>query len=70
MVQGENKPWWCNETFLEALKGAAVGFILPLIVILAATILLLTGIDGEVKTILAMSAGWLFKSGYTARKRR
>ena len=37
-------------------------FVLPAILILGCLGLLYTGIDGEVKAILAVAAGWLFKS--------
>jgi len=37
-------------------------FGLPALVLLLCFVLLLTGIDGEVKGILAVSAGYLFKS--------
>jgi hypothetical protein len=32
-------------------------------------VLLLTGRDGEVKAILAMAAGWIFKSGISRAKK-
>lgn len=45
-----------------------VDFGLPVVIILVAMTLLLTGIDGEVKTILVLAAGWIFKSGITRKK--
>lgn len=43
-------------------------FVLPLVVVVGCVVLLMTGRDGEVKAILAMAAGWLFKSGYSRAK--
>ena len=37
-------------------------FVLPGVLIIGCLVLLFTGIDGEVKAILAVAAGWLFKS--------
>ena len=44
--------------------------IIALVLILAAVGLLVSGIDGEVKSILTMAAGWAFGSGYQARRLR
>ena len=41
--------------------------IIVLVVILACFILIITGIDGEVKSILAMGCGWLFKGVYAKK---
>ncbi len=46
-----------------------VDFGLPVVIILVAMTLLLTGVDGEVKTILVLAAGWIFKSGITRKQR-
>lgn len=52
----------------ETLKSFCIEFGLPALVLVICTVLLMTGVDGEVKTILAGAAGWLFKSGYARRK--
>ena len=44
--------------------------IIALVIILAAVGLLVSGIDGEVKSILTMAAGWAFGSGYQARRKK
>ena len=54
-----------NHSNLDDIRELCVDFGLPALVIGITAALLLTGRDGEVKTILAMAAGWLFKSGYT-----
>ena len=44
--------------------------IVALVLIVGASALIFTGIDGEVKAILTMAAGWAFGSGYQARRKR
>ena len=44
--------------------------ILVALVIIVCMVLLLTGIDGEVKAILALAAGWIFRRGYTTIKHK
>lgn len=44
-------------------------FVLPGMVILGCIILLITGRNGEVKGILAVAAGWVFRTMAEARKR-
>ena len=51
------------------MKDILISFGLPALVIISCVVLLMTGQDGEVKAILAMASGWLFKSGYTQTKR-
>lgn len=41
--------------------------IAALILIIGCLVLIFLGINSEVKAILAMAAGWTFKSGYTRR---
>ena len=53
---------------LDDIREILMDFGLPVIIIIVCLILLLTGRDGEVKAILAMAAGWIFKSGYTRAK--
>ena len=54
---------------IDDVRELLVDFGLPVIIILVAMTLLLTGKDGEVKTILALAAGWIFKSGYQRVKK-
>jgi len=42
--------------------------IIALVLILGCFGLLVTGIDGEVKSVLLMAAGWCFGSQYQARR--
>ncbi len=53
---------------LNDIREILTDFGLPVLIIIVCTILLITGIDGEVKSILALAAGWIFKSGYTKTK--
>ena len=46
------------------MKEILIDFGLPALLITICFVLMLCGIDGEVKTILVLAAGWLFKSGY------
>ncbi|MBA7592453.1 hypothetical protein ES708_34636 [subsurface metagenome] len=50
------------------LKDILIDFGIPAILIVGCFTLLILGIDGEVKTILVMAAGWCFHSGYTRVK--
>lgn len=43
------------------MKEKLIDLIIPSILIIGSMILLVMGIDGEVKTILALAAGWAFK---------
>ncbi len=42
--------------------------IIALILVVGCFVLIGTGIDGEVKSILTLGAGWAFGSQYTARR--
>jgi len=42
--------------------------IIALIIVLGSLVLIFTGIDGEVKSILLVAAGWAFGSGYQKRR--
>ena len=53
---------------LRSLKEILIDFGLPALLIMVCFVLMLCRIDGEVKTILVLAAGWLFKSGYTTVK--
>jgi len=43
-------------------------FIIALVLVAGCLALIFTGIDGEVKSILTVAAGWAFGSQYQARK--
>lgn len=43
--------------------------IIALVLIVGALVLIFTGIDGEVKSVLTLAAGWAFGSGYQARRK-
>lgn len=43
--------------------------ITALILVVGCLALLFTGIDGEVKSILTVAAGWLFGSAYMEKKK-
>jgi hypothetical protein len=45
-----------------------VSFGLPALIIIVCALLLWAGIDGDVKAILAIAAGWIFKSAYSKAK--
>jgi len=42
--------------------------VIALIITVGCIVLLACGLDSDVKSILAVAAGWAFHSGYTARK--
>ena len=42
--------------------------VIALVLILGCFALIFTGIDGEVKSVLLMAAGWCFGSQYQARR--
>ncbi len=44
-----------------------IDFGIPVILIVGSFILIGLGIDGEVKSILTLAAGWAFRSGYLRR---
>ena len=41
-----------------------IDFVLPSLIIVICFVLLMTGKNSEVKSILTLAAGWVFKSGY------
>lgn len=43
--------------------------VIALVLIIGCVALIATGIDGEVKAILTMAAGWVFRSGYMAKRK-
>jgi len=42
--------------------------IIALVIVVGCFVLIATGIDGEVKSILTVAAGWAFGAEYQARK--
>jgi hypothetical protein len=57
------------DSVLDDIRELLMDFGLPVIIICVCMVLILTGADGEVKAILALAAGWVFKSGYTKVKK-
>lgn len=57
-----------KESPIDDIRELLTDFGLPVVIIGVCAWLLASGIDGEVKSILAMAAGWIFKSGYGRRK--
>ena len=47
------------------MKNILIDFGLPALILIMLFILLITGIDGEVKTLFATTIGWIIKSGVT-----
>jgi len=45
-----------------------IDFGLPVLIIVICFTLLMTGRNSEVKSILTLAAGWVFKSGYQRRR--
>lgn len=68
MVQPTQPPEQ-KDTTLDDIRELLVDFGLPFLIIITCGVLLISGIDGEVKSILALAAGWIFKSGYKKVKR-
>ena len=52
------------------MKDAIIDFGLPLVIIMVCFTLIMTGKDSEVKSILTLAAGWVFKSGYMHTHRK
>jgi len=50
------------------IKDILIDFGIPAMLIAGCFTLLFAGIDGEVKTVLIMAAGWTFHSGYKRKK--
>jgi len=57
-----------KESTIDDIRELLVDFGLPVIIIIVCALLLAFNIDGEVKSILALAAGWIFKSGYQKTK--
>ncbi len=50
---------------IDDIRELCTDFGLPALILVICAILLLTGKDGEVKAIMTLAAGWIFKSGIT-----
>ena len=57
------------DSLLDDIRELLVDFGIPVIVLIILTFLLVTGIDGEVKTLFAGIVGWLIKSGVSRVKK-
>jgi len=49
------------------MKEILIDFGLPALVLVICFVLVMCGQNGEVKSIMAMATGWIFKSGYQRR---
>lgn len=58
-----------KDSVIDDIRELLVDFGLPALVMVITGALIFTGRDGELKTVFAGAVGWLFKSGYT-RKRK
>jgi len=54
---------------IDDIRELLVDFGLPFLVLIILTILLATGIDGEVKTLFAGVVGWIIKGGVSRSNR-
>lgn len=59
-----------KDSRIDDIRELAVDFGLPALILIICATLLFKGKDGEVKAIMALAAGWVFKSGYTKTKGR
>ena len=59
-----------QDSVIDDIRQFCVTFGLPSLILVLCFILLMTGRDGEVKTIMTLAAGWIFKSGFTEVKPR
>jgi hypothetical protein len=50
---------------LDDIREICIDFGLPVIILVVCGFLIFTGKDSEVKSIMTLAAGWIFKSGYT-----
>ena len=58
-----------TDSKLDDIRELCVDFGIPVIVLLILMTLLLTGIDGEVKTLFAGVVGWIIKQGVSRKKK-
>ena len=58
-----------QDSKIDDIRDLAVDFGLPALILIICAVLLLTGKDGEVKSIMTLAAGWVFKSGYSKVKK-
>ncbi len=57
------------QSTIDDVRELCVDFGIPVVVLVILAALMLTGTDGEVKTLMASVVGWLVKSGITRRKK-
>jgi hypothetical protein len=57
------------KTDMSDIYQLLVGFGLPVILLLILSGLMIAGIDGEVKTLMAAVVGWIIKSGVTYKRK-
>ena len=50
------------------MRDILIDFVLPAMIIVICFVLLMTGKNGEVKSILTLAAGWIFKSGIQRKR--
>ncbi len=50
---------------MSAIRDFCTDFVLPFAILVGLFILLATGVDGEVKTLMAAMVGWITHSGVT-----
>ena len=62
----EQKKYWTPEQIMNF----CIDFGLPVFLLAIFTILLVTGIDSEVKTLMAGLTGWIINSGVRKRGKR
>jgi len=70
MPENNNKETPPNDRteLIDEVRELLVDFVLPALILLLCFILIETGKDGEVKSIMTLAVGWIFKSGYARRK--
>jgi hypothetical protein len=57
------------DSTLDDIREFCIDFVLPVIIIVICAVLIFTGKDSEVKSIMTLAAGWIFKSGITRAKK-
>ena len=55
---------------MRNLQDILINFGLPFVILAMLFTLMLLGIDGEVKTLMAATIGWIIKSGISVRRRK
>ncbi len=70
METGHNNWMFYEEIKMKNLQDILIDFCLPFVILLMLFTLMLLGIDGEVKTLLAATVGWIINSGVKATRKR